>query len=101
VSAPKRQDTIQWTRIRARVVGNVQGVGFRASAQQNAQSLDLAGFARNEKDGSVTLEIEGPSTKVDALVEWARTGPEGARVDNVVVLKINPTYVRAPFEIKT
>jgi acylphosphatase len=74
VSAPKRQDTIQWTRIR---------------------------FARNEKDGSVTLEIEGPSTKVDALVEWARTGPEGARVDNVVVLKINPTYVRAPFEIKT
>ena len=95
-----RSDTIQWTRVRARVVGLVQGVSFRASAQSNAESLNLSGWARNEPDGSVTLEIEGANTKVDALVDWCRQGPPGARVDNVVLLTITPTYDRSPFAIK-
>lgn len=95
----KRNDTVQWMRVRARVVGLVQGVGFRASAQSNAISLGLSGWARNEPDGSVTLEIEGSGNKVDALVEWCRTGPPSARVDNVVVLTLTPTYDRSPFKI--
>jgi acylphosphatase len=60
----------------------------------------LSGWVRNEPDGSVTLEIEGPHTKVDALVDWCRQGPPGARVDNVVILTISPTYDRSPFAIK-
>lgn len=87
--------------MRARVVGLVQGVGFRAAAQANAASLGLYGFVRNESDGTVTLEIEGVQTKVDALLDWCRQGPEGARVDNVVVLTITATHSRLPFEIKT
>lgn len=96
-----RNDTVQWRRIRARVVGVVQGVSFRASAQANATSLGLSGFVRNEADGSVTLEIEGDQNKVEAMVEWCRQGPPGARVDDVVVLKLPPTLVRAPFSIST
>ena len=99
-ASKQRNDTAQWMRVRARAVGLVQGVAFRANAQSNAISLGLSGWARNEQDGSVTLEIEGPSTKVDALVDWCRQGPPGARVDNVVVLSINPTYDRSPFAIK-
>jgi acylphosphatase len=87
-------------RVRARAVGLVQGVSFRANAQSNATSLGLSGWVRNEPDGSVTLEIEGPSTKVDALVDWCRQGPPGARVDDVVVLSMTPNYDRSPFAIK-
>jgi acylphosphatase len=95
-----RSDTVQWTRVRARVVGLVQGVSFRANAQANATSLNLSGWARNEPDGTVTLEIEGPKNKVEALVDWCRQGPPGARVDNVVILTITRTYDRSPFGIK-
>lgn len=96
-----RFDTVQWTRVRARVVGLVQGVAFRANAEANATSLGLSGWVRNEADGSVTLEIEGIDTKVDAMLDWCRQGPPSARVDDVVVLKLTPSHVRAPFEIKT
>jgi len=95
-----RHDTVQWTRVRARVVGLVQGVSFRANAAANATSLGLSGSVRNEPDGSVTLEIEGTETKVDALLDWCRQGPPGARVDDVVVLKMTPSYERTPFVVK-
>ncbi len=101
MSLSRRNDTVQWVRVRARVVGLVQGVGFRAAAQANAASLGLHGFARNEADGTVTVEIEGVQTKVDALIDWCRQGPPGARVDDVVVLTITATHSRLPFEIKS
>jgi acylphosphatase len=100
IPAKGRNDTVQWTRIRARCVGHVQGVSFRANAQSNATSLGLSGWVRNEPDGTVTLEIEGPKPKVEALVDWCRQGPPGARVDDVVVLTLSPTYDRSPFAIK-
>ncbi len=99
-SASGRHDTVQWSRVRVRVVGQVQGVAFRASAEANATSLGLTGWVRNEPDGSVTLEIEGLEGKVETLVEWCRQGPPAARVDSVVVLKITPGYDRAPFAVK-
>lgn len=99
-TASGRHDTIQWTRVRARVVGQVQGVGYRASAEANATSLGLSGWVRNEADGTVTVEIEGSERKVEAMIEWCRQGPPGARVDDVVVLKITPSYERVPFAIK-
>jgi acylphosphatase len=85
--------------VRARIVGLVQGVSFRANAQANATSLGLTGWVRNEADGSVTLEIEGLETKVETLVDWCRQGPPGARVDDVVVLKLTPSYGKSPFAV--
>jgi acylphosphatase len=86
-------------RMRVRVVGKVQGVSFRAAALDNATSLGLSGWVRNEPDGSVSAEIEGPGNRVDAFVEWCRTGPPAARVDNVVCLQKTPAYDRSPFKI--
>ena len=68
-----------------RVDGRVQGVGFRASARREATRLGLAGFARNEADGSVAIEVEGDEAALEAFVAWCRVGPPGARVDRVEV----------------
>ncbi len=51
-----------------RVGGRVQGVGFRFTAQALAASFDVAGFVRNEWDGSVYMEIEGLRQEVENYV---------------------------------
>jgi acylphosphatase len=69
----------------------VQGVGFRYSLQQRARSLGVAGWVRNEPDGSVTAVFEGPPDRVESLVEWCRRGPLGAGVAHVDVESEEPT----------
>jgi acylphosphatase len=74
-------DTVQ--RLSARITGRVQGVGFRHFTTRRAQRLDLTGWVRNETDGSVRLEAEGPREQLDALVDAVHEGPPSARVQNV------------------
>ncbi len=71
--------------VQARVTGRVQGVAFRWHTEQRARELGVAGWVRNEVDGSVLLHAEGEGSAVDALVEWCRTGPPSARVEHVAV----------------
>lgn len=82
-------------RRRIRVTGLVQGVWYRASAAREAERRGVAGFARNEPDGSVLLELEGPPYAVDALVAWCRTGPPRAHVASMTVEEIAPQGTRA------
>ena len=67
------------------VHGRVQGVGYRDAAVQAAFSLNVKGWVRNRRDGSVEALACGPTAAVQALIEWARRGPELARVAGVVV----------------
>jgi Acylphosphatases len=68
-----------------RVSGRVQGVRYRASAQEEARRLGLAGFVRNEKDGSVYLEVEGSPEVLEEFVRWSHVGPPAAVVTTCVV----------------
>ena len=68
-----------------RVVGQVQGVYFRASAREEARRLGLRGLARNEPDGSVYLEVEGDKPALERFVAWCHEGPPDARVERVEV----------------
>lgn len=67
------------------VHGRVQGVFFRQSTRAEAQRLGLTGFARNNPDGTVTIEAQGPTDALDALQAWCHHGPPTARVDRVEV----------------
>jgi acylphosphatase len=57
------------------VHGRVQGVFFRQSARQQAEKLGLSGYTRNNPDGTVTIEAEGPADALDALQAWCQHGP--------------------------
>ena len=50
------------------VHGKVQGVGFRYTAKYLALSLGLTGWARNEWDGTVTMEVQGRETLINKLL---------------------------------
>lgn len=63
--------------------GLVQGVGFRFYCVQEAERLGVAGWVRNEDDGTVTGHFEGTPEAVDSLLDWCRHGPGHARVDRL------------------
>ena len=73
--------------IRRRVVvhGYVQGVFFRDSTRDVARRHGVAGWVRNRSDGTVEAVFEGDSGAVDALVDFARSGPSHADVERVEI----------------
>ena len=64
-----------------RVSGLVQGVYFRASTKDKADSLNVCGFVRNERDGSVYAEAEGEEEDVKTFIDWCHHGPSHASVE--------------------
>jgi acylphosphatase len=68
------------------VHGWVQGVFFRAETRERARSLSVAGWVRNNHDGTVEAVFEGPGERVESLVRWCERGPSGAEVDEVEVV---------------
>ena len=66
-----------------RISGQVQGVSFREAAKRMAISLALAGFIRNESDGTVYAEVEGEEPQIEKFVAWCHEGPEYAKVEEV------------------
>lgn len=83
-------------RLTATVRGYVQGVGYRYYVLRHARALGLTGFARNERDDSVTVVAEGPTNLLAELLEAVRRGPEGADVQSV-----QPTFGLATLEFPT
>ena len=67
----------------ARVLGRVQGVGFRYSTVREAQRLRINGWVRNAVDGAVEVWAEGPPEKLAPFLAWLHRGPQFSRVDNV------------------
>ena len=74
------------------ILGRVQGVWFRESMRREAERLGVTGWVRNRPDGSVEAVAQGPAAAVDALVEWARTGPPQARVERIVQTETEGHY---------
>jgi acylphosphatase len=72
------------------VTGRVQGVFYRQSTRDMAHSLGLAGWVRNQDDGSVAIEVIGPKPAIERMIAWAQKGPPHARVDNVAVEWLEP-----------
>jgi acylphosphatase len=68
-----------------RVSGKVQGVFFRASANEQADELRVKGFVRNEPNGDVYIEAEGEEHQLKLFLEWCGRGPKRALVANVMV----------------
>lgn len=87
-------------RIRIIVSGRVQGVCYRASTQEMALNLGLAGWVRNCHNGNVEAVFEGVPEKVDMAIDWCRTGPPSASVRNIEIHKDNGEDIFTSFKIR-
>jgi len=77
------QDPIVHKKIR--VIGEVQGVFYRAHAQKMAKRLGIFGYVKNESDGSVLIEVEGKQTLIREFMDWCHEGSSHSTVDKLLV----------------
>jgi acylphosphatase len=90
--------TVQTKRFIVR--GRVQGVGFRWFVEREAHMLGIAGWVRNNHDGSVEVLAQGTRDQLAALHSRLREGPRAARVDAVEVSDATPAQPLSSFRIE-
>jgi hydrogenase maturation protein HypF len=85
------EQTVAGSRVRARVSGTVQGVGFRPHVFRLATGLGLGGHVLNDEHG-VLIEVEGSPARIEEfLTRLAREAPPMASVERVVEEEACPT----------
>lgn len=82
------------------VRGRVQGVGFRWFVEREAHMLGIAGWVRNNHDGSVEVLAQGTRDQLSGLHGRLRDGPRAARVDAVEVSDAPPVDGLSSFRIE-
>ena len=81
---------------RIHVKGRVQGIGFRYSAVREARIRGITGFVKNQYDGSVYIEAEGPQ---EQLLDYLEGNLELAqeyftqKIPKIKVIKPQGTYL--------
>jgi len=82
------------------VRGRVQGVGFRWFVEREAHILGIAGWVRNNVDGSVEVLAQGTSDQLSGFHSRLRQGPRAARVDSVEASEVQPSNNIRSFRIE-
>ena len=82
------------------VRGRVQGVGFRFFVEREAHMLGVAGWVRNNSDGSVEVLAMGSREQLMGLRSRLREGPRAARVDAVDESEARPVPGLSTFRIE-
>lgn len=85
--------------LQIKVLGRVQGVGFRYYTNKRATEFDIKGYVKNMTDGSVYIEAEGEDSVIKTFVSWCERGPAWSRVSGLKISEI-PFVGYEKFEIK-
>ena len=67
------------------ISGRVQGVYYRVSCMEKAQSLCLTGWVKNLTTGQVEILAQGEKEKIEKLIEWCWMGSSGSVVTEVQI----------------
>ncbi len=79
--------------------GRVQGVFFRKSTQGKAQELGLTGYVKNLPSNQVEIIAQGDQEKIDQLIDWAKEGPNQAKVEDITCQKVDLDQSFTQFKI--
>jgi acylphosphatase len=83
-----------------RIMGRVQGVGFRWFTERAAERLGVRGHVRNLRDGSVEVLAQATSEALAAFRAELSDGPRAARVDDIQVTEVPVDFGLARFEVR-
>jgi acylphosphatase len=82
------------------VSGRVQGVGFRATTRNKAQTLDIKGWVKNLYDGRVEAVIQGDPDSVKQMIRFFKKGPRMVNVTDYEIKKETPQDNLSTFSVK-
>ncbi len=85
--------------VHASISGRVQGVFFRDYTSRKAAELELTGWVRNCRDGSVECIISGDDDAVESMISWLHHGSPSARVERVVISKAPQDLTLSGFRV--
>ena len=85
--------------VHAAIFGRVQGVFFRDYTCRKAADLELTGWVRNCRDGSVECIISGDDAAVESMIDWLHRGSPSARVERVVIRKTPQDHTLSGFRV--
>lgn len=71
------------------IKGKVQGVYYRATAKDVAETLDLSGWIKNTPGGDVEAISSGSEMAVQQFIEWCKRGPDNAIVSSVTTTTLS------------
>ena len=69
--------------IKGYVEGRVQGVGFRYFVKNNANQLNVAGYAKNLPDTRVEFVLQGEQAAITSLLQKINRGPSNSSVKSL------------------
>ena len=83
-----------------RAEGHVQRVGFRVFVRNSARELGATGWVKNERDGSVTMELQGTAQIIEQLIEKIKKGRGRINVVNLELADLPVTEGEVGFAIR-
>jgi acylphosphatase len=95
---PPERSSVQARRFLVR--GRVQGVGFRWFVEREAHILQIAGWVRNDPDGSVEVLAIGTREQLAGLRSRLQEGPRAARVDDIEESEAEPVTGLNSFQVR-
>ncbi len=98
MASTKNQSSVHARRFLVR--GRVQGVGFRWFVEREAHILQVAGWVRNNPDGTVEVLAQGTRDQLAGLRSRLLEGPRASRVDDVEVSEVEPEPGLFSFQIR-
>lgn len=90
----------QLKRYKAVLTGNVQGVGLRVFAKEQATNLGVTGWIKNMPDGTVNLEMQGNQEAIDKLTAVIKKGNFIIKVETMDIEEIATVDKDEAFVIK-
>lgn len=87
-------------RIHVLILGEVQGVGFRAFVLRRAKELNLRGFVRNTLDGAVEAVFVGEKENIQKILVQCKLGPFMAQIKDIKIREEEVKYEFDDFEVR-
>ncbi len=82
------------------IKGIVQGVSFRYYTRKKATELNIVGFVKNKKDGTVEVLAQGREEELKRFIAWCKEGPEMATVKDLDIIWEKPQKEFGQFMIR-
>jgi acylphosphatase len=87
--------------LHVRIIGRVQGVGFRWFVREEARRLGVSGWVTNLPSGEVEVAAGGQATSLERLRRALEVGPTGAGVTDLTDIPgDDETPLPYPFTIR-